>query len=355
MGHMKSVAIIGTAGIPAAYGGFETLAENLTKKLSNKLNFTVFCSSKIYDTKIKNHNNSKLRYIRLNPNGIQSILYDAISIFKSIDKDVLLILGVSGCMTLPLIKILKRRPKIITNIDGLEWKREKWGKYAKIFLKISERFACKYSDTIIADNKKIQNYVLQEYNKKATLIEYGGDHASSVSPELTNYEKPYAFSVCRIEPENNIDIMLKAFSKTNHKLMVVGNWENSKYGRGLLLKYKSKKNISLLPPIYDEKRLNALRSNCSIYLHGHSAGGTNPSLVEAMWLGLPVLAFDVSYNRYTTNNQALYFKNHQDLKKLLQGTSETSFDKIARAMKATAKKRYRWDLIADKYLSIFED
>ena len=173
---LKKISIIGTVGLPAKYGGFETLTEYLTKYLGDRFDITVFCSSKSYKTKLKTHNDAKLKYLPLNANGIQSILYDIISIFYALlFADTLLILGVSGCIVLPIVKLISSK-KVIVNIDGLEWKRAKWGKAAKWFLKFSERVAVKYSDIIIADNKVIQDYVRAEYGKKTELIAYGADH-----------------------------------------------------------------------------------------------------------------------------------------------------------------------------------
>ena len=136
---MRKIAIIGTVGIPAKYGGFETLTEHLTKELGRSYVMTVYCSSKAYKNKLKSYHNAQLKYINLNANGVQSIPYDIISVFKSLrNSDALLILGVSGCIVLPFVKLISKK-KIIINIDGLEWRREKWGKFIKWFLKYSEK------------------------------------------------------------------------------------------------------------------------------------------------------------------------------------------------------------------------
>ncbi|MFN6946485.1 MAG: DUF1972 domain-containing protein, partial [Cytophagaceae bacterium] len=173
----KSIAIIGTVGIPAKYGGFETLAENLVTYLSSEYNITVFCSGKAYDDRPDSFNGAKLKYINLSANGPASIFYDIFSIINSLKfADVLLILGVSGCVSLPIVRLLSKK-KIIVNIDGLEWKRGKWSRFAKWFLKFSEALAVRYADVIIADNRVIQEYIANEYGKLSELISYGGDHA----------------------------------------------------------------------------------------------------------------------------------------------------------------------------------
>ncbi|MTI30976.1 DUF1972 domain-containing protein, partial [Xanthovirga aplysinae] len=317
----KKVAIIGTVGIPAKYGGFETLVEHLTKVLSNNIDFTVYCSSKAYAKKSMFYQGAKLVYLPFDANGKESLLYDAISVVHALKSaNVLLLLGVGGGIMLPFVKLFTRK-KVLVNIDGLEWKRDKWGKKTKWLLKSLEKLCVQFSDIVIVDNKAIQEYVSVEYKLDSKLIEYGGDHTFREAPAnslLQNYgiaKSPYAFSVCRIEPENNIEIILKAFSNSNIPLLFVGNWGINEYGRKLKGIYKGYKNLFLLDPIYDQNKLNQLRSNASLYIHGHSAGGTNPSLVEAMTLELPVICWDVAYNRYTTGNKAIYFHSHEDLRK----------------------------------------
>jgi len=356
----KKIAIIGIVGIPAEYGGFETLTEYLTKNLSKEYEITVFCSSKNNDNKIKNYNGAKLKYTFLNANGVMSILYDIISIFRALMfADTLLILGVSGCIILPFIHIFSKK-KIIINIDGLEWKREKWNIFSKWFLKLSEKIAVQYADVVVTDNKIIQDYVKNEYKRDSKLIAYGANHvvAESISDELkikhSFLKYNYAFKVCRIEPENNIHIILKSFSEYRLlNLVVVGNWENSNYGKNLKLKYEKIDNIFLLNPIYDQNLLNEFRSNCYVYIHGHSAGGTNPSLVEAMYLGLPIFTYGVKYNRETTKNKALYFYSSNELVDLLKNIDTNILDVIATDMRVIAIKNYTWQIISQKYRQIF--
>ena len=353
---LKKIALIGTAGLPANYGGFESLAEYLTKYLGKRFDITVYCSGKLYENKIKSYNNAQLKYIPLHANGVQSIPYDIISIFNALFyADVLLILGVSGCIIVPFVKLISRKT-IIVNIDGLEWKRAKWGKAAKWFLKYSEKLAVKYADTIISDNKVIQQYVKDSYGIDSNLIAYGADHASieNLTPELISkypflHEK-YAFKVCRIEPENNIEMILDAFSTFPALSMVlIGNWNNSVYGKTMKEKFKFFKNIHLLDPIYDQNILNQIRSNCFIYVHGHSAGGTNPSLVEAMYLGLPIIAFGINYNIETTENKALYFNTREELIKVLINLDNVHLKAIADKMEKIAIQKYSWSIIAEQY------
>lgn len=351
---MKKVAVVGTVGLPACYGGFESLVENLTYNKSEGISYTVFCSNKVLDDKVVQHNGADLLYLPLNANGIQSIPYDVFSLIKcwSLKPDTVLILGVSGCIFLPVFKWFSKA-KVITNIDGLEWKRDKWGTWARKFLKLSESIAVKYSDTVITDNKAITDYVNSEYGVSSITIAYGGDHAiRSVTVNKPDYD--YSLGLCRIEPENNVEMILEAFSKTNQRLKFVGNWNSSEFGRSLRQKYTSYNNLELLDPVYDLDELYKLRKNCTFYLHGHSAGGTNPSLVEMMHFGVPILAFDCNFNRYSTEDKAHYFVDSNSLTQLINSLSLEELTANSEMMKIVAQKRYTWNEVTRMYERCFD-
>ena len=160
------------------------------------------------------------------------------------------------------------------------------------------------------------------------------------------------FSVCRIEPENNVHMCLELAAKTKYLLIFVGNWKKSEYGIKLKEKYSQYKNIKLLDPIYDPMILGALRSNSNIYFHGHTVGGTNPSLVEAMSLGLNIIAHDNIFNRFTTNNLVNYFSNQITLEKaFLNADSEPAdMDKL----KKVVSERYLWSQIVKEYQKVVQ-
>lgn len=302
---MKKVAIIGTQGVPACYGGFESLVENIIgENCSPDIEYTVYCSGKDM-TKTKHlttYKGAKLKYVNIHANGMQSIPYDIVSMMRSIwGYDVIMVLGTSGCSFLPIFRLFNRK-RLVINIDGLEHRREKWGKLARWVLRTSEAIAVRYADVVVADNKGIQDYVKETYGKDAALIAYGGDHAIRNIDEAKQFEVlkkynvergNYAITVCRIEPENNCHQTLEAFAKSDKRLIFIGNWEHSDYGKELKEKYSSVPNISIVDPVYDLDTLHCLRSNAGYYIHGHSAGGTNPSLVEAMFFGCPILCYDV--------------------------------------------------------------
>jgi glycosyltransferase involved in cell wall biosynthesis len=354
----KKIAIIGTVGIPAKYGGFETLAEHLVRHMGEEFDMYVYCTKKKYrkEERVKEYLGAKLIYLPFDANGIWSIVYDCFSILHAmLFADVLMVLGVSGGFMLPFVKRFTNK-KIIVSIDGIEWKRDKWSRPAKWYLWWAEKTAVKYSHADIADNESIQDYTAFRYKTLSNIIEYGADHTMKIKPteeHIKTYpflSAPYAFKVCRIEPENNIHVVLKAFTHIEKMpLVLIGNWNNSEYGRRMKQEFGGHRNIILLDPIYDQGKLDIIRGNCKVYVHGHSAGGTNPSLVEAMYLQLPVVAFKVAYNKTTTEKKAWYFTNAEDIISIINTASEEDFAAKATAMKEIANRRYTWKVIADKY------
>lgn len=354
--------IVGIVGVPGNYGGFETLAEHLVchhEQMSVDHELTVYCSAPAYNDKPAYFRSAKLEYINVKANGVQSILYDIISIGRAAwtKTDLILLLGVSGAVAIPFLRLFTKT-KIITNIDGIEWKRSKWNIVAKLFLKFSEYIAVSYSNQVIADNQEIFDYIKVKYSKTSKTIAYGGDHAVNLVAEpITNLVLPsnYAFSLCRIEPENNVDMILESFSlRTNYNLIFVGNWSVSDYAKSLYAKYADKDNIYLLDPIYNLNKLFWLRDGAKIYIHGHSAGGTNPSLVEMMHFSKPIIAFDCAFNRCTTKNRAEYFSRSSELLDILDLSVCKSFDENAKCMYEIASSDYTWTKVGAEYFALFE-
>ncbi|HXL55354.1 MAG TPA: DUF1972 domain-containing protein [Chitinophagaceae bacterium] len=353
-----NLAIVGIRGLPNNYGGFETLAEYLVEYLSDEIDITVFCSSKDMEVKLPYFKGAKLKYIPVTSHGSLGILYDSLSLLIAVFKyDKILFLGFGGGFIIPFLR--RYRSKIILNIGGLDWKRDKWSSFAQRVIKRAEKFLVKYSNQIVSDNIGIQEYLIKEYKRESTLIEYGGDQAQKkdiTSESLNNYQflkNDYAFIVTRIQPDNNIDMILEAFAdRSSLPLVMVGNWDNSLYGKKMKAKYLNKKNLILLDAIYDREKLDILRGNCKIYIHGHSAGGTNPSLVEAMYLGLPVFAFASGYNEYTTQNQALYFHNKEQLINLINNLNNIDLKEMGKKLKEIAERSYLWSTIANKYKEV---
>ncbi|HHQ4776994.1 TPA: DUF1972 domain-containing protein [Aeromonas veronii] len=354
MKQVKNIAVLGTVGVPACYGGFESLVQNLIDYQSKNVKYHVFCSAKSYDDKCEYYKGASLSYLSIKANGVSSIPYDILSLIICLKRkpDVTLILGVSGCIFLPIYRLLSSS-RIVTNIDGLEWRRDKWGLFSKAFLKFSEQIAVRFSHLVVSDNQAIADYVHTEYGVESKVIAYGGDHALLSDQVIPLVKANYFLALCRIEPENNVLMILEAFANSQQQLRFVGNWDASAYGRELKLRFNKYRNIEIIDPVYDVETLFELRSQCKGYVHGHSAGGTNPSLVEAMQFGMPIYAFDCTFNRYTTDNSAYYFDSEIALRQLIEDSDESVVSSGLK-MKDIAIDKYQWNGVVDKYETLFK-
>jgi glycosyltransferase involved in cell wall biosynthesis len=366
-GHMRklSVSIIGTNGIPARYGGFETLAEYLGEHLAQDFEVHVFCSSN-QESRMKFFKGCHLHYLPLAANGWQSIIYDSVSILISaIRFDRVLILGSSGAVILPFLFAFQH--KFIFNFGGLDWRRSKWGPVAKVVLRVSEAIGVKFSRTVVADNEAIQKYILTRYGLDSVYIPYGGDQvltsgvfSGNLSHARESLDLPdrYALLIARAQPDNNLDLIFEAFSKVNTdiKLVVISNFSSCGYGRSLKRKYCNSKRFLLLEAIYDLDLLNFIRRNCLVYFHGHSAGGTNPALVEAMFFDKPILCFDVPFNRETTNNKALYFSNREEFigqcASILEGADSSR--PVQNELRRVAESKFTWEKVCLAYAELLK-
>lgn len=360
MRKKKKIAIVGIDGLPAKYGGFETLVENLVKYHYNSnldVEIYVFCSLGSYDNHVRTFLRAKLIYLPISANGVSSIIYDGISLLYSVFLrcDTILILGYSGSIFLPLIKCIYSA-RFITNMDGIEWKRSKWSWLAKKYLKLSEFIAVKFSDILVADNYGIEIYYKENYSSNCEIIPYGGDHAINIEEkDINNYELPdsYALAIARIEPENNIDMILQAFSdRSLLPIVFIGNFSSTIHGQTIKSKYRNHQKIILLESIYDIGILKSIRLKAQIYIHGHSAGGTNPSLVEIMHFNKPIAAYDCNYNRHTTHNKAFYFKNSEELRNIINSFPSIALSESGEILKSIAQKNYTWEDVGKKYFQL---
>jgi glycosyltransferase involved in cell wall biosynthesis len=360
---MKKVAIVGTNGIPARYGGFETLAENIVSELNNDIDFIIYCSN-IYEKEDRQSyfKNARLIYLPFKANGLQSLFYDFFSFVHALcSAETILFLGPTSSGIITVINCLFGR-KLIVNHGGLnEWEREKYSENEKKWAKLNHYIAAKNATINITDNSILQKSLLKSFGVDSVIIRYGGDHhLESNIEEFTKskykFEKnKYYLSVARAQVDNNIHLLIDAFKSldAHHPLVIVSNWGVSEYGKKLLEANKNHKNLILLDAIYDLNLLNYIRSNCYAYIHSHSFCGTAPSLVEVMNLNVPVICFDVPTNRESTKNKSIYFKSSKNLVSRINSLSDSEYDSCKKAMFKIASNEYTWDKVSLQYLNIF--
>ena len=321
----KSVAIIGTRGIPNRYGGFEQFAEYLSVALAAKgHDVTVYnpshheyqsCS---YSGVTITHKWCPEAYL----GAAAHIIYDYVCLRDAIRQnvDVVIELGYqSSALSMLLLHVGGVR--IITNMDGLEWKRDKWSWLVKRFTKWAEKTAVLKSDQLISDNIGIQEYIKEEYGRQSTMIPYGAEIPSIIDETLIDKYKvsarSYFLAIARLEPENNIEMVLDGYVASSQSIpfLVVGN-ASTKYGAMLRKKY-SRANIQFAGGVYDKSILDSLRFYTNAYFHGHSVGGTNPSLLEAMASRSLIVAHSNVFNRSVLGSDAHYFSSKSDVHQVI--------------------------------------
>jgi glycosyltransferase involved in cell wall biosynthesis len=357
------ISIVGTHGIPGNYGGFETFAEELSLFLvKNGHEILVQCDfgpcpvndykgvRLFYSSVTKSHNPLRFYF-----EGLRLALRQS---------NIVFVTGVGGAIFY-FLNIFYRKI-IITNTDGIESKRSKWPVTHKLFLKFSERLAVKLSDFIVADSEAIKKYLSATYKfakSKIRTIEYGAPIISSYDENILNkYDIQfgrYYLVVCRLEPENNITMIIDGFlaAKTDKKLVIVGNLSGNKYVTQLIKDYQSNR-IRFLGGIYDKSELSTIRFACKAYIHGHSVGGTNPSLLEAMGCGNITICHDNVFNREVTADNQLYFLSSDECTERineveLMGTLKSG------TLKDSGPERirnlYNWETVVSKYEKLMEE
>jgi len=352
------ITIIGSRGIPASYGGFETFAEEISMRLANdSFDVTVVCQAS--DNRKGFYGEVNLRYSRFTKerNPVR-FYFDSLKI-ASANADIILVCGVGGAIFYPFLK--RNKTKIITHVDGREELRGKYSALKKLYVRIAQSFTAKYSDHIITDSHAVWKIWREKYKiprSKISAIEFGAhlfkENVSHLS-DMNLVPGDYYLVVCRMVPENNPDTIIKGFiaSGSEKKLVLVGA-VSGKYAE-MLLRHASHK-IMFLNSIYDKTKLATLRRNSFAYIHGHSVGGTNPSLLESMDAENVCICHDNVFNRETTENGMLYFGNSDELSSKIQ-LVENMGDAERKEMATKGKERilsyYNWEHITKKYIRLF--
>lgn len=345
------VAFIGCSGVPNRYGGFEAFVEHCGPVIArNVQSVVVTCDAHLYPERGRHYRDMDRTFIPVRANGGASVLHDAaafLSVFRQATHIV--VLGVSGGIWFPFFRLLcgLGGKRLIVNVDGVEWRRTKFSRGKRLLLRVFDWLAQRCAHVVVYDNPALRGYVLPSALPRARQIGYSGDHVLRL-PGI-RHEPGTALTVCRIEPENHVDVLIEGFLNSPLKrYTVVGNWNHSAYGRELRERHAGNPRLALLDSLYDPQQLAQLRESCEIYLHGHSVGGTNPSLVEMLFYDCRLLCFDVPFNRETAGECADYFQDAASLSALLVSSSSRSADRTAQRAAFSAQR------IASQYLEAMQ-
>jgi len=319
-GGNRRVQILGTRGIPGSHGGFETFAEQLALYLTERgWEVTVYCQERskgpVKEDRWKGINRVVVSTSSMS--SLASIYFDWLTtVYAARRGDLALVLGYNTAVFCGLLRL--RGTPCLINMDGLEWKREKWSLAARIWLYFNERLGCIFGNHLIADHPEIANHLKTRTRaERITTIPYGsnavGERPVEVLDEYGIEKDQYALVIARAEPENSLLEIVSAFSsvKRNKKLVVLGRYtERFEYQRRVMA--AASDEVIFTGGIYDRSIVETLRLHTALYIHGHQVGGTNPSLVEALGAGSPVLAHDNMFNRWVAGNGATYFSSQHE-------------------------------------------
>lgn len=384
---MIDVFILGSRGIPAKYGGFETFVDKLTENSTSK-NIKYHVSCRAENKGEFEYNNARCFNVKIpNIGSAQAIYYDFFAIKTSLEyieknnlkNSIIYILGCSigPFLSLYMKKIKKLNVKLFINPDGLEHKRLKWNNWVRKYLKYSEKTMVKYADLVVCDSLNIEKYIKEEYknyNPNTEFIAYGAELKKGISTE--NIQKlndwynekglkqgQYYLSVGRFVPENNYETMIREFMKSNTKkdFAIITNYENNKFYEDLKSKtnFQNDKRIKFVGTVYNQELLVKIRENAYGYIHGHEVGGTNPSLLEALATTKLNLLLGVGFNREVADEAGFYWsKKEESLSDLINQIDFLSSEKIenySQKSKDRIKNYYNWPMITQKYEKLFED
>lgn len=359
------IAILGTRGIPNHYGGFEQCAEYLALGLLRRGFEVVVYNSHNHPYQEKDWNGVQIVHCydpedKLGTSG--QFVYDMNCILnlRKQNCDIVLQLGYTSSSIWGWL--MPKKIVVTTNMDGLEWKRTKYSKSVQKFLRYAESLGVKYSDHLISDSIGIQKYLEETYKKKSTYIAYGATLFKNNDVKfLESYQlepNKYDMLIARLEPENSIEIILDGVARANlsRPFLVIGNHQTD-YGSYLKDKFKEYSQIKFIGGIYNIDILNNLRFYSNIYFHGHTVGGTNPSLLEAMSSNSLICANDNDFNRYILGNDAIYFKEAKDVTSHLLDVeyNDNRFQLMLMENKQKIISIYDWEIIVDQYAKHFTD
>ena len=356
-----SIAIAGTRGIPNQYGGFEQCAQYLATALVTRGYEVIVYNSSEHSFKENTYQGVKVESVWCPESKIGAaahFIYDWLCLRRSVRQNHDIVLNLGYQSSAPAIWFFSRKgPKIITNMDGLEWTRSKWGKFTSYITRWSERVAVQYSDGIISDNVGIEDYFLEKYSKESDMIPYGAEVVDSENFQSYSLDlKPFEFHliIARLEPENSIEVILDGYvdSKSNLPFIVVGSTSH-KYAKFLINRYKDTP-IQFVEGIYDKLVLDNLRKYALVYWHGHTVGGTNPSLLEAMAASAFIASSDNKFNNSVLKTNSLRFIDSVSVSMIIKSLDKhtSKRDLFIGENLIEIQSNYSWDKIVSMYESL---
>lgn len=356
------IAILGTRGIPNSYGGFEQCADKVSNIFVKKSHVVTVYNPSDHDYQKDTVNGVKIVRMFSNEKKLKFLnvfIFDYLCLKDAIKKqyDIILELGYHPAALFYYLK-KNSKSKILTNMAGMEWWRSKWNFFTRRLIKYCEKLAVQNSDALITDNRGIQDYFKKEYNAGSFCIAYGAELFDK--PDLNDLlrygvEKyGYDILIARFQKDNNIEMVLDGYilSGLEKPILVIGSNTNS-YGRYLKNKFRNYPTIKFIGGIYEYNTLSSLRWFSRLYFHGHSCGGTNPSLLEAMASNAYILAYDIPFNRYVLENGGLFFKTSEELSSLIKLFDMKDRGKYIGINREKIRIEYNWEKIADEYLAAF--
>jgi glycosyltransferase involved in cell wall biosynthesis len=361
------IALLGTKGIPNNYGGFEQFAEYLSVRLAARGHQVT-----VYNPSFHPYESGEFKGVKLqkvfNPEkwfgGAANFIYDHLCLSHALKQDYDIIYeagyhSVAASYRLLNVRGLKH-PVILTNMDGIEWRRSKWNAFTRSLIRKLEAIAVRESPHLVSDNPGIRQYYLDSFKRDSYFIPYGADPVYEFDDrKLAKYEVEagnYFMLIARMEPENNIDLILQSYvaSGLTSPFIVIGSYQNG-YGKAMFDKYAS--SVRFIGGVYDKAELDSLRHFAKAYFHGHSVGGTNPSLLEAMSCRSFILAHDNSFNRGVLGDDAVYFTNSSMLTSFFLSMDDLlckNGDRLKEANFQKIVQHYDWEKVTGQHEELFK-
>lgn len=358
------LALVGTRGVPARYGGFETCVEEVGARLAARGHVvTVYCRTTSSPTQPRADTYRGMHLVHLPSlpkRSLETLVHTSASVAHLVGQgaDVAVVFNAANAPLLPALRA--QGIPVATHVDGLEWKRGKWGPVGKRYYRMAEALAVRWSDALIADATGIADYYTDEFGAETTLIAYGApivaDRRSAPVQAIGLSTRGYHLVVARMEPENHVDVIVDGYRRSGGRLplVVVGSAPYAEFYTARVHSLADDR-VRFLGGVWDQELLDQLYANALTYLHGHSVGGTNPSLLRAIGAGAATSAFDVVFNREVLGPVGRYFTDAEGVRRLVEQAEADPHGTVARGFSGQQRAvMYDWDDVADSYEQLCE-